>query len=156
MSRGMAVLGSFGLGAGLLFLLDPAHGAERRAALRDSAAEAGSRSSQWWARAAGFVRGLVTHPALAVPSPDAALAYWVRSKMGRVASRPEDVVVDVEGGRVLLAGRLPAREIDGLLWAIWGVRGVRDVENRLELYHDDATLRRPPASRMWSLEVGHA
>jgi hypothetical protein len=63
----------------------------------------------------------------------------------------------VEDGRVALSGRLPAREVDALLWAIWGVRGVRDVENRLELYHDEPALRRATASpRVWSLEVGHA
>jgi osmotically-inducible protein OsmY len=62
---------------------------------------------------------------------DDAIAERVRTEMSRVVTRPGAVVVQVENGVVTLSGELPEQEREVLIAAARGVRGVRDLEDRL-------------------------
>ncbi len=62
----------------------------------------------------------------------------MRSELGRVVSHPGPLVVAVEHGVVTLSGPLLAIEREQLIGAVRGVRGVKDVEDRLEV-HESAT-----------------
>jgi hypothetical protein len=56
--------------------------------------------------------------------------------MGWVVSHPHALEVTAEQGRVTLSGPILAREVDELLSCVSRVRGVADVENRLEVHEE--------------------
>jgi osmotically-inducible protein OsmY len=74
---------------------------------------------------------------------DETLTARVRSKLGRVVSRPEDVEVMASEGTVTLRGIVRTEEYDDLFRGVSKVRGVRGVENQLKIkgQHDA-----PPAA----------
>jgi hypothetical protein len=65
---------------------------------------------------------------------DAVLAERVRSQLGGLASHPSAIEVRAEQGRVILSGPILRDEIDGLLHGVASMRGVRDVENHLQVH----------------------
>jgi uncharacterized membrane protein len=70
--------------------------------------------------------------------PDRVLVARVRSEMGRVVSHPHAIEVTAENGRVTLRGPVLREETKPLVAATSSVRGVREVDIRVEA-HDDAT-----------------
>ena len=69
---------------------------------------------------------------------DDALAERVRAELARVVTQPGGVVVMVEDGVVTLSGQVPAREREDLIAVARWVRGVRDLEDRLETHEPSA------------------
>ncbi|MGH7572321.1 MAG: SRPBCC family protein, partial [Gemmatimonadota bacterium] len=67
---------------------------------------------------------------------DDVLAERVRSKMGRHVSHPGAIEVTARWGRVTLRGPILAHELEDLLSAVASVRGVRDIDDRLEVHRD--------------------
>ena len=145
MENRASVLTGLGLGAGLMYFLDPARGARRRALMRDRlthaskvAGEAGGTTGRDVAhRAAGLaarVRGRLERGAV----DDRVLLARVRSQLGRVVSHPRAIEVAVTDGIVTLRGPILMDEVSPLLSAVEGVRGVRDIVNHLEEHHDAA------------------
>lgn len=140
--RGWAMaLGGLGLGAALMYVLDPERGKRRRGLFRDKALHLSrkasdrldARSRDWRNRARGVAAELKTMgKSDAVPDP--VLEERVRAEIGRVISNPGAVEVSATAATVTLSGPVLAREVDDLLSAVHGVRGVDDVENRLEVY----------------------
>jgi hypothetical protein len=141
MGRGMSFLKGLGLGAGLMYYLDPERGLSRRALVRDQLVhlmhefdeviETGSRDLSH------RVRGMVAEFSSMFDegaTPDDVLVARVRSKMGRYVSHPRAIEVSARAGRVMLRGPILAGEVDHLLWAVAGVRGVNSVENQLEVH----------------------
>jgi uncharacterized membrane protein len=125
----VALFAGLGLGAGLIYLLDPESG--RR--LRGLAHAAGRRLRQ-----AGLA------------ADDAVLRDHVRGKLGRLVAYPEAIEVVVEDGIVTLRGSIPAHEVDHLLRAVVDLPGVYDVISEVEV-HDGPpgeTRELPPES--WS------
>jgi hypothetical protein len=138
-----AFLTGLGIGAGMMFLLDPQGGGRRRARLRDQMAKSAHKGADAFDatrrdvanRAAGAVarvRGMVHHEA----ADDRVLANRVRSQLGHVVSHPGALVVAVEGGRVRLSGPILQDEVAGVLSAIGRVPGVQDVVNELDVHRD--------------------
>jgi hypothetical protein len=138
MTRGLTLLG---LGAGLMFVFDPDRGRRRRALLRD----------QWVRRSRELVNALevtardlrnrATGLAAEVSSlfsdgtaDDATIEARVRSALGRATSHPRAIRVEARDGRVSLSGPVLAAEAERVIKAAWSARGVRAVENRLELH----------------------
>jgi uncharacterized membrane protein len=68
--------------------------------------------------------------------PDFILAERVRSKLGRVASHPRAIDVLATDGRVILGGFVLEEELQRVLSAVHGLRGVHEVENRLEVHRE--------------------
>jgi uncharacterized membrane protein len=139
-----------GLGAGMMYLLDPASGRRRRAVLRDKAVHYGHRlekaaeticrdaANRSWGAAAeawSWLGSLVSGPV-----SDAVLAERVRSRMGRFVCRPSEVQVAVADGRVTLLGSATQAEIDDLLPAVRSVPGVAALESQM-------TVREPEVVR---------
>ncbi len=137
-----SMLTGLGLGAGLMYLFDPIQGRRRRSLLRDQITHTMNAAETYLDKASrdlnNRVRGLSYEVgALAsqdVPS-DQKLADRVRSKMGRHVSHPGAIEVSVNQGRVIVSGQVLAGEVQGLLSAIQSVRGVEEVENRLETHN---------------------
>ena len=130
-----------GIGAALVYMLDPVAGGRRRALLRDKAAWISRKSREGLAGQtrdlANRARGLSakTRARLAdEPVEDRTLIERVRSELGRVCSHPRAIDVLSINGDVTLRGPLLARDLDAVLAAIAAVRGVRSVVNQLEVH----------------------
>jgi BON domain-containing protein len=141
------LLGGLGLGAALMYVLDPERGKRRRAVVRDKAVSVtkktgdslGSRSRDWKNRAKG-VAAEVRSLARKEDVSDPVVEERVRAEIGRHVSTPGAIDVISTDGTVALSGAVLASEVDDLISAVRGVAGVEDVENRLEMYAtaDDA------------------
>jgi hypothetical protein len=128
-----------GLGAGLMYVLDPDRGHRRRAMARQKlsrivhlsgdAVDKGIRDLRH--RAGGLVAETVRIVRRERISDDV-LEQRVRSKLGRVACHPSSVGVIASGGRVILDGPVLRNEAEHIARAVRHVRGVRGVESRLE------------------------
>lgn len=135
------LIGGLGLGAALMYVLDPERGKRRRALARDKAARIAHKASDrldarardWRNRARGAaaeVKAITRSETI----DDAVLEERVRAEIGRVISTPGSIGVSALGGVVTLSGPVLAREVDDLLSAARGVRGVDDVEDLLEVH----------------------
>ena len=102
-----------------------------------------------WAMLGGLglgavVWGLLAEARGALEGPiedDDALAERVHARLGRTVSHPETVEVTVENGVVTLAGTVAAAEFDRLVSGVLRVRGVRDVNDQLEVRPTSAGAR---------------
>lgn len=169
-----------GLGAGLMYLLDPQGGGRRRAVAKDKTVHALKKggdaarktSRDLGNRSKGMVLGAASK--LRREHPDATtLTDRVRSHLGHVVSHPSAIqVMADESGRIVLTGSVLAPEHAGLLKAVGKVKGVTEVEDRLYVYEEagnvpelqgggDRTarsglLRRnwPPATRLMAGTAG--
>ncbi len=135
------ILTAFGVGAGLMYFLDPVRGARRRALARDrivhalhtldTVTEKGARDLTCRAR------GLVAEAQAFFQDDDVTdevLNARVRSKLGHVVGHPHAIDVTVRYGRVELRGAVLADDFDGLVSTVAVVPGVRGVESRLDVY----------------------
>jgi uncharacterized membrane protein len=134
-------IGGLGLGAGLMFILDPDRGRRRRALARDQMAHARRMLS----RATGATSRDLTHRiygALAEGGnlfrreeiSDDVLTERVRARIGRSVSHPHAISVTVNDGHVSLSGPVLAHEASRLLSGVSSVRGVKGVENVLTVH----------------------
>jgi hypothetical protein len=139
-NRALNLIGGIGLGAGLAYFLDPQLGKSRRAHLRDKArgwmhetqdglrtltCDLQNRARGLWAE----VRSTLSSEKV----PDRVLVDRVRSKLGRVVSHPGAIDVEAHEGKVTLSGPVLAREVNRLVRCVERVRGVCEVENRLNV-----------------------
>jgi osmotically-inducible protein OsmY len=136
--RTWTLLLGVGLGVALMYFLDPGRGARRRALVRDRAGsvvrsgrrQLHDRAEDLRNRAAGTVaevRGRMRDQ----PVSDEQLVARVRSNLGHHVGRAQAIDVTARGGTVTLRGELPRAELDEVLAAVRGVRGVERVENEL-------------------------
>ena len=134
-----SLLSGIAIGAVAASILDPGRGARRRALLRDKAVRATRVTGDAFEttmrdlanRTRGFAaetRGWIEERAV----DDARLLERVRARLGRVSSHPRAINVEAQGGQVTLHGPVLSSEVQDLLSAAAGVRGVRSVINELE------------------------
>jgi hypothetical protein len=90
-------------------------------------------------RAHGFVSDLRSTMTEDHPS-DQVVQDRVRSKLGRFVSHPGAIRVTVNNGRVTLEGPILANELDRLIGAVRAVRGVRSVEDQLDVREGSGRL----------------
>ncbi|HJQ70229.1 MAG TPA: BON domain-containing protein [Blastocatellia bacterium] len=141
MNKEVALISGIGLGAGLMYLLDPDRGRRRRAMARDKMVHllhkaddaVGTTSRDVRNRARGLAAGATSLFGNDQPS-DAVLVERVRSKMGRCVSHPGSIEVSASNGRVTLTGQILANEVADLLSCVGSIRGVEEIDNRLEVH----------------------
>lgn len=141
MNSNSALLASVGAGAALVYFLDPASGARRRARVRDTIAHssvvtrraAGKTSRDLAHRISGTAASLQQFAQTDSPDDDVLLER-VRAKLGRVVSHPHAIDVIVNGGTVTLQGPILKREWKPALRETRSVRGVGDVIDALEVH----------------------
>jgi uncharacterized membrane protein len=141
-------------GALSMYLLDPDHGRRRRSMLRDRLTSGVRRFD---AAASVAVRDLgnrtrgLAHEVRSrladEPVEDEVLCERVRARLGSVVSHPGTVEVEALQGRVTLGGAVLEREYVRLLRAVWAVRGVADVEDRLAVYEEGQGVVAAPQGR---------
>lgn len=131
-----------GVGAGMMYILDPQLGNRRRSLARDKAAHAWHRTEDAIAsfgsdvgnRAQGVYAGAKAKVKRGEEVSDAVLVERVRSKLGRYVSHPSSVEVTANAGRITLRGPILEDEVDDALRVAWTIRGVSDVENQLQVH----------------------
>jgi osmotically-inducible protein OsmY len=141
----VSFLAGAAIGAGLMFLLDPDRGTRRRALARDQVLSAGRRAGDQLGVKARHLgnraRGLAASARTRFKGDEAedeVVEERVRAELGRVVAHPSPVIVEVEHGVVTLSGPILTAEREELISAVRAVRGVRDVEDRLEI-HESTT-----------------
>jgi uncharacterized membrane protein len=138
-----------GLGAGLMFLLDPISGRRRRGLVRDKAIHASRVGSDAARKTATDLRHRGEGIAAAVRhrfeedfADDDILEARVRSAIGMVCSHPGAIDVQVLDGRVTLVGPILAREAQKVIRKAGRVPGVRGLDDGLDRH---ATAENVPA-----------
>lgn len=148
------LVGGLGLGAALMYVLDPERGKRRRALARDKAVHAArktsdvldARSRDLRNRAKGVAAEVKTMTSREEVS-EAVLEERTRAAIGRAVSNPGAIEVSAIGPIVTLSGAVLASELDDLLSAVRDVRGVDDVENRLQVYESPENIPSPQGAR---------
>jgi uncharacterized membrane protein len=144
-----SALGSFAVGAGLMYFLDPSRGARRRGEAQDRTVRGASGAGTGLRRTAEHLRnsarGLVAETKARFRSEelsDYQLGARVRAALGRVCSHPSAITVYSDGanGIITLEGDVLADEVNAIVRASQGARGVKVVENRLRIAVDPADV----------------
>lgn len=130
------------VGATLMYLYDPDRGAHRRTLMRDklrrTAHNTRSSINKTWQQAKDRLQGVRAEARGARAEEhiaDDTLVQRVRSEIGHVVSHAHNVFVDALEGRVILSGVVEQDEIEKVVARARAVRGVRAVDNRLEVRH---------------------
>ena len=162
MNRRWMFIGGVGVGAALMYALDPDRGNRRRALARDKVVSASNRTGLYLGKLSRDVRnrarGLVAETTECVrewagqPRGGRAtgerLVARVKSNLGRHAVHHRALAVEADGGRVTLRGPALASEVDEILGAVAAVGGVEEVDNQLEVHEragDIPSLQGDPA-----------
>ncbi|MCO6509468.1 MAG: SRPBCC family protein [Aridibacter famidurans] len=134
------LLGGIGIGAGLMYLLDPQKGRRRRAMLQDKARHLGTVGKRGLVKASHDISNRfngLAYDARSVfradddPS-DAVLDARVRSMLGRTSSNPHALKTHVEDGVVTIAGPVLEHEAEDVVCRTSRVRGVKSVNDEME------------------------
>ena len=135
MSREFSLLTGIGIGAAMMYVLDPYRGGRRRALVRDKVVSAATRTPDAVRTTARDVtnrtRGIVAEVGSMLKRVQ--LPYWVlaervRTKLDTSVSHPRSIEITAHQGRVTLRGPILRHEVDGLLACVSAVRGVVEVE----------------------------
>jgi osmotically-inducible protein OsmY len=138
------MLGGLGVGALLMYVLDPQRGARRRALARDKATKLRHRAGETLAARSRDLRnrsrGVAAKTRSLVHShkdeevPDEVLTERVRARIGRAVRHPGSIEVAAENGVVRLSGPVLEDEVDDLVSAVRDTPGVEDVVDLLEAH----------------------
>ena len=144
MNKAMAMIGSLGAGAGLMYMFDPKRGKRRRAEVRNKVTHAWSKTNDVIDKTARDVTNRASGLAAEAGAlfigdkvSNDVLTARVRAKLGRLVEHPHAIEVRAADGKVTLSGPVLAAEVDRLLKGVAAVKGVTEVEDRLEA-HDEA------------------
>lgn len=134
------------LGAGLMYLLDPARGRRRRAMLTDKVASGATGAGNVVAASGRDVahrtRGLVSEAVGRFRDEtvtDDTLVQRVRSAVGHHTHNAGAIDVSAADGCVTLTGTVAPDDVQGVVDATRGVRGVADVRNRMVIQEPSLT-----------------
>ncbi|OLB61352.1 MAG: hypothetical protein AUI11_10125 [Acidobacteria bacterium 13_2_20CM_2_66_4] len=136
-----------GIGAGLMFLFDPARGARRRSMVRDRVVRAAHKTRDAYDATRRDFGNRLSGAAAEVRSQlsgdgadDWTIGERVRAKLGRVSSHPRAITVIVENGCVRLTGDALASEVDAIVSGVENVRGVCSVDSHLTTHAADTRV----------------
>jgi hypothetical protein len=147
MANVLNVIGGVTAGVGLMYFLDPDQGRRRRALVRDQMVHAAHKTTDAMDatsrdianRAKGAVaelRGRLRNEEVS----DDVLRERVRTRVGAVIGYASSIDVTVSDGRVTLSGPVLDHEIDRLLRRVAAVRGVKEVQSRLDVHAEPGNI----------------
>lgn len=138
------ILTGLGLGVALAYILDPDRGRRRRAMATDKAVSAAHTAADAVDTTSRDVRNRMRGRLAWLRSSftsddvdDHVLVERVRAKTGGVVGHSRSLDVSASGGHVTLRGPVLRREADRLVRVASRTRGVKAVDNQLEI-HDSA------------------
>ncbi len=137
----LPMLAGLGMGALTMYVMDPRQGRRRRAIMKDKIIKAWRKSGAALDAAgrdiAHRVQGIAAETKGAMRErevSDRVLAERVRSQLGRAVSHPSALELDARKGRVRIRGDILKHELPQLLSTVKSVRGVKKVEQDLNVY----------------------
>jgi hypothetical protein len=140
------MLAGMGLGAGLMYVLDPDRGRTRRALARDKVVHLGHaiacHADKQARNAVNHVKGAISEYRSTVRDrmqeiDDEQLVRRVAAQVGHVVSHPGSLGITAESGRVTISGPILRSEVDLLKKRLEETRGIRECELQLDI-HDSA------------------
>src|SRR5919106_5977147 len=151
------LLTTIGLGAGVMYFMDPQQGARRRAMVRDKANRFVNNLDESIEKALedtrNRTRGVLSEMTAKLGdqgAPDWILEERVRSNLGRMARHARGVTVTADGGRIYLSGPVLREDEDAIVKTAMRTRGVYGVENQLQVFdssEDIPSLQVSPSAR---------
>jgi len=143
-NKGVALVGGVGVGAALMYFLDPDRGKRRRRMVSDKAVSATNKVTETATRMNHDLRnrayGLFCEARGLFKSEDVTddvLMDRVRAKLGRVSHNLGALNLGVQDGVVSLKGACNSNELKRVLRAVGLVRGVKAVDNQLDVQGED-------------------
>jgi uncharacterized membrane protein len=137
------LLTTVGLGAGLMYFLDPQHGIRRRTMVIDKANRFVNNIDESIDTAVqdarNRARGVLSEMTARLSdqgAPDWILEERVRSNLGRLARHTRALDIRADGGRIYLSGAVLHEDEDAVVKAALRTRGVHGVENQLRVFDD--------------------
>lgn len=142
MNRGFSLLWTLGLGAGLMYFLDPDRGRRRRAMVRDRTVRLKNQTDDTLEKATRDIRNRMRGAMAEIAAqfrregdmPDWIIEERVRAELGRVARYSSSISVSANQGRITLSGPILADEVERVVASVAAVRGVKEVDNQLEVH----------------------
>lgn len=141
------LLTTIGLGAGLMYFMDPQQGARRRAMVRDKANRFVNNLDESIEKAMedtrNRTRGVLSEMTAKLSdqgAPDWILEERVRSNLGRIAGHARGVTVTADGGRIYLSGPILREDEDAIVKTAMRTRGVHGVENQLQVFDSPESI----------------
>lgn len=147
-TNAFTLLAGIGIGALLMYFFDPDRGTRRRHMVSDQTARSLRKAARRLRDQAGNARNHVRGTAAEFRArrrsgsgsvDDDVLVERVRAELGHHVRHTSAIEVSASGGRVILSGPVLAAELDDVLTTTAAVRGVRRVENLLEI-HESADV----------------
>ncbi|HSL41828.1 MAG TPA: SRPBCC family protein [Anaerolineales bacterium] len=148
---------TLGIGAGLMYFMDPQHGNRRRAMVRDKANRFVNDIDESIDKAMedtrNRTRGMLSEMTARLSdqgAPDWILEERVRSNLGRLARHARGVSVNADGGIIYLTGPVLREDEESIVKTALRTRGVHGVENRLQVVdnpQDIPALQGEPSPR---------
>ena len=141
------LLTGLGLGAGLMYFLDPQRRTGRAGRIRDklihyraqSAQAADATARDAWNRLCGL-KARALGALWSAEVSDEVLEERVRSRVGRVVSHPGSIEVVSRDGSVNLFGPILEHEVKDLMQTVCSVPGVVEVHNRLDIHKEAGNI----------------
>lgn len=137
------LLTTLGVGAGLMYFLDPQHGTRRRTMVIDKANRFVNNMDESIdiavEDARNRARGVLSEMTARLSdqgAPDWILEERVRSNLGRLARHTRALDIRADGGRIYLSGPVLHEDEDAVVKAALRTRGVHGVENQLQVFDD--------------------
>ena len=135
-----------GLGATLMFMLDPGRGARRRALVRDKAAKTlrrsgraiQERSEDIGHRLSGKVAEIRSKSS--PPPTNHQLEERVRAELGHNVEHARSIEVISDDGYVTLRGNVLRDELEDVLSTVRDVPGVRKVHSEMQIRNDPGDI----------------
>jgi uncharacterized membrane protein len=147
MNKGLSLISAAGVGAGLMYLFDPDRGKRRRGLLQNKITHVTRLASEVKGKTQRDLRNHLLGAFAQVESlfrvqevSDATLEARVRSRLGRVVSHPSAVEVKAVDGLIILSGSILADEVHTLLESVTGIKGVKNIDNRLEIHEQAGNI----------------
>lgn len=137
------LLTTLGVGAGLMYFMDPQHGTRRRTMVIDKANRFVNNIDESIDIAVedtrNRARGVLSEMTARLSdqgAPDWILEERVRSNLGRLARHTRALDIRAEGGRIHLSGPVLREDEGAVVKAALRTRGVHGVENQLQVFDD--------------------
>src|SRR6266496_4603140 len=147
MNKGVALIGGVGLGAALMYMFDPDRGKRRRALVQDKVTAAEHKAEELAGKMTRDVRNRIYGTAAEIKSlfsreevSDDILVARVRSKLGRHPVHDGALNVTANNGIITLRGPVLNDELPRVLRSVRFVRGVRGIDNRLEVHAEPGSI----------------